>query len=262
MITLHAGEHTPVDVKATIFPDKTSQVWCLPESLLQEIYKENKCTVTWNFEKEEEFLHLSQLKMLLDTYTENVFLEMPYLPYARQDKRIDNNATFSLHTFAKLLNTLNFNEVKVVDAHSIRAFEIKNLEVVSARKYILQALDATKASLILFPDSGAMKRYSAYNLQDYCYATKVRNQLTGKIERLDIHGDVKDQNLLVVDDLCDGGATFILVAKEALAQGAKEVNLYVSHGIFSQGVDVLRNAGINRIFTYKGEVHLPVKEAV
>ena len=47
--------------------------------------------------------------------------------------------------------------------------------------------------------------------------------------------------------------TFKLLAKDLLAAGAKEVNLFVTHGIFSKGLRTLRNSGINRIFTKDGE---------
>jgi len=58
---------------------------------------------------------------------------------------------------------------------------------------------------------------------------------------------------MIVDDICDGGATFILLAKELYAAGAKEVNLFVTHGIFSKGLIPLYEAGIKRIFTQDGE---------
>ena len=60
----------------------------------------------------------------------------------------------------------------------------------------------------------------------------------------------------MVDDLCDGGATFILLAKELLSKGAKEVHLFVSHGIFSRGLGVLFDAGIKRVFVKDGEMHV------
>lgn len=78
------------EVDTTIFPDKTSQVWKLPDDLLETVYKNNEAQVTWDFESESEFLWLAQLKTLLDTYTKNVNLSIPYLPYGRQDKRVEN----------------------------------------------------------------------------------------------------------------------------------------------------------------------------
>jgi len=59
--------------------------------------------------------------------------------------------------------------------------------------------------------------------------------------------------VLIVDDICDGGMTFKLLARDLLAAGAKEVHPYVTHGIFSKGLDTLKESGIGRFFTYKGE---------
>lgn len=255
MISINGIGFTP-----TVFPDGTSQMWKLPEKALDVLYKEGVCTIKWDFESEAEFIHLAQLKTLLDTYCPVINLDMPYLPYARQDKRIDNNSTFALHTFAKLLNSLNFNQVTVLDAHNnFRANMINGLVDGSPKRHISYAQQTLDVDLLLFPDAGAKLRYEAYSLEmcwpKSVYADKVREQATGLIKGITIVGKVKGKKLLIVDDICDGGMTFILVAKEALAQGAKEVHLYVTHGIFSKGLAPLLESGIKRIFTHKGEVN-------
>ncbi len=61
-----------------------------------------------------------------------------------------------------------------------------------------------------------------------------------------------DQKVLICDDLADGGATFIRIM-DMLRPLSKEVTLYVTHGIFSKGLKVLKDSGINRIFTQYGE---------
>ena len=250
MISLNGTKITP-----TIFPDGTSQVWHLPEPLLESVYKDYAASILWEFESEAEFLHLAQLKTLVDTYAPVVNLEMPYCPYARQDKRIDNESTFALTTFARLLNALSFNQVTVIDAHNNpRANAINNLVDKSPRGFIEDALKATKADLILFPDAGAVTRYASYDLCDYVYAEKVREQSTGRIVSIEFKGGVAGKRLLICDDLCDAGGTFKMVAEHALLQGAKEVHLYISHGLFTKGIQTLRDSGIKRIWTRKGEI--------
>ncbi len=245
-----------VFVTPTVFPDKTSQVWKLPSELLDLVYKENSAIVLWDFESEAELIHVAQVKTLLDTLTDNVILSMPYLPYGRQDKRISNESTFALRSFAGLINAMKFSRVSVLDAHNHdRARMIDNLEDRSARKSIEDALDALGpfgVDTILFPDSGALVRYrNGINMPVRC-ADKIRDQETGNILGIKIIGSVKGKKLLIVDDICDGGATFIALA--AAAKEAKSISLYVTHGIFSRGTKVLFDAGINRIFTYKGEI--------
>ena len=65
--------------------------------------------------------------------------------------------------------------------------------------------------------------------------------------------DIQNKTILIIDDICDGGMTFKLTAERLKELGAKEVHLYVTHGIFSKGLETLRESGIDRIFTRKGE---------
>jgi ribose-phosphate pyrophosphokinase len=249
-----------VRIRPTEFPDKTSQVWKLPDDLLESLYKEGMCTVRWVFESEAEFMHLAQLKTLLDTRCQYITLDMPYLPYARQDKWVDNKTTFALRTFANLLNSLNFTEVHVLDAHNnLRANAILNLVDESPKKHIEAAFKRSGAGLILFPDAGAQLRYDAYKVGPSIYANKKRDQLSGKIIEVTFEGSVVGRKVLIVDDICDGGMTFKLIAEAALKPekngqgGALEVHLYVTHGIFSQGLKTLRDSGIKRIWSSNKE---------
>ena len=57
---------------------------------------------------------------------------------------------------------------------------------------------------------------------------------------------LSNRRILIVDDICDGGATFVGLAKELRAAGAKKVYLYVTHGIFSKGLPL---EGIDKVFT-------------
>jgi len=61
--------------------------------------------------------------------------------------------------------------------------------------------------------------------------------------------------VLIIDDICDGGRTFIEITKLLLQAGVESVSLHVSHGLFSQGIDVLKEAGIKTVYTAKGKVY-------
>jgi len=239
-------------INVTMFPDNTSQVWKLPEQLLN---KTNYVYVTWEFSHEGEFMHLAQLKMLLDKYNFRSDLSIKYLPYARQDKPISNDTTFALYAFARLLNTLEFSRVYLQDPHSKVAERMINNSVVDYyEKEIKQTFDLTNSDIMCYPDSGARNKYSIlFPYITAIYGEKDRNPLTGWIEKYNLKGDPKGKSVLIVDDICDGGMTFILLTKELLKAGAKEVNLYVTHGIFSKGLGCLKESGINRIFTADGE---------
>lgn len=236
-------------VLATQFPDKTSQVWKLPEKMFQA---ENE--IIWTFEHESEFIILAQLQFLLKSRNCAANLTMPYLPYARQDKAINNAETFALRPFLSMIAQLNFKTVSAFDPHneSVVHEYLNNFVALSPLNEINAAIKTVQPDLICYPDAGARTRYSKIIDFPSSYATKVRDQTTGVILSMQISGDYKDKTILIVDDICDGGMTFINIA--AALKDAKEINLYISHGIFSKGTDVLRQAGIKRIFTQYGEI--------
>ena len=256
MIKLGFKEITP-----TIFPDKTSQVWNI------KIPKDKISVITWNFESENELIHVMQLNDLLKSHNKTVRLAMPYLPYARQDKPINNENTFALETFAKIINAGEFEVVFVEDVHSSKAKDlIKNLFNSDPITDILTAKNLLKASTLAFPDVGAKERYLNNVLKEWSknpniiIGNKVRNQKTGYIEKYDYNrlnwkeDEGLEKPILIIDDICDGGMTFKLLAEQLIKDGAKDVNLYITHGIFSKGIQTLRDSGIKRIFTRKGEI--------
>lgn len=239
-------------IEPTIFPDKTSQIWNIPRTTNIEH------EILWLFEGEAEFMWLAQLTSLLRRMNPfcDLYLEMPYLPYARQDKYICNNECFSLTVFAKLLNYLKFKQIFVTDVHShIAKDRIKKLRNIKPDDQILHAKSEVLPQIICYPDIGAFWRY--YNGEDEICITgqKERDPSTGKITNYTLDGSISHgSKVLIIDDICDGGATFIMLADLLFKDGASEVSLYVTHGLFSKGIRVLRDAGIKRIFTRHGEV--------
>lgn len=255
MITLNGQP-----VNTTLFPDNTSQVWHLPEYLFEA--DSNWVHIVWDFQHEGEFMQLAQLKNLLDKYGIRAALRLEYLPYGRQDKNISNDTTFALHSFAHLLNVLKFDEVICMDPHSaIAEASIKNFRAVYPTKMLEDVILETITTLVCYPDKGALVKYREVYKgiveDEYIYGEKVRDQLTGKITKYEIinkRHNLKEHNVLLVDDIVDGGMTFKILANGLLDAGAKEVNLFVSHGIFSKGLKTLLESGIKRVFTKDGEI--------
>ena len=239
-------------INITKFPDGTTQVWKLDEHLLD-------CpvaNVVWEFTHEGEFMYLAQLKELLDHYDIESTLYLPFLPYARQDKPIGNNTTFALKTFVKLLNSLSFRKVVILDPHSDEAKSVNNHLFHYPVARVRQTMRIVNADCILFPDHGAFNRYES--IYDFCPDTlvgeKARDQHTGQLTQMRIPGihHKYRRRVLIVDDICDGGATFSLAAN-TLKPYAEDINLFVTHGIFSKGLRPLIDSGFKRIFTAKGE---------
>ncbi len=228
----------------TIFPDNTSQVWKLPNALLEA----DEFFIEWYFEQERELFDLFSLRQLFLTKPFNLYI--PYLPYARQDKEPGNDTTFNLTTFAKLLNMLNCASVTSVDVHSpVAASLINNFHNKDITPIIKGLVYNLKIDYIVYPDKGAWKRYN-FHFPNTIIFDKIRDQLTGEIkgheiiieEGLDLGGR---NNMLIVDDLCDGGATFLgMVDKLKEEYSNVNAHLYVTHGLFSKGKKILEDTGL------------------
>ncbi len=236
------GKFLEIPFETSIFPDQTSQVWKIQ---LKKPIESNQFQILWIFDSEVELFHVLQLNRLLKfEYDGNVLLEIPYLPYARQDKEINNESTWALHLFSEILKSAQFQEVRTFDQHSAQYFTNQ-----SAQAFHQEVINH---DIICFPDKGARTRYPHLYEMPYVFFDKVRNQLTGQIEglTLSLNGqNISGKSIVIVDDLCDGGGTFVHATRELEKHRPLSVDLCVSHGLFSKGQRVLLDAGIRKIFT-------------
>lgn len=180
---------------------------------------------------------------------DRVRLFIPCLFGQRSDRRFDHRQSFDLKIIAEFINSCNFTEVTIFDPHSnISLALINNSVKKSPDFYITESLYNIESAYkhvnehyltLVSPDAGAYKKVFTYGEEcnlPVVAAVKHRD-LEGKVD-LTFTGDVKDRECLIIDDLCDGGYTFIVLAKKLREQGATKVYLYVSHGYFSKGLDV------------------------
>ena len=164
-------------------------------------------------------------------------LVMPYVPYARQDRRCHPGDAESLKVFCSLINNLKFDSVLVTDCHSSVGIALLN-NVVAIPQLVASAnVDLPEFDAVVAPDSGATAKASSFANHYNKPLIQCLKTRSGDIIDITVFGDVKGKKLLIVDDICDGGGTFISLAKE-LAE-AESLHLYVTHGIFSKGKNVL-----------------------
>lgn len=212
--------------------------------------------IVWHYENDAE---LFTIMCIRDYYASHkAILYIPYLPHARMDRVKNPEDVFTLRTFARVINSMNFERVYVWDAHSnVGPALIDRCHDVNALTWIQEAitqLGCTKENICLFfPDEGAQKRYGAM-FPDYiqAFGIKKRNWETMRIEGYDIIGEenIKDKCVLIVDDICSYGNTFTHAAGALITAGAKEVNLYVTHceDAISKG-NIFKDERINKVFT-------------
>jgi ribose-phosphate pyrophosphokinase len=187
----------------------------------------------------------------------NFDLVMPYIPYARQDRQCVDGESFTLKVFTDLINAANFDKIYVIDAHSDVAPALLNNSVnLSNEPYVQLAYYAIGIPevILVSPDSGANKKVNKLfdNLKVFERVVKCdkrRNMATGELSFFEVFSDdLGGKPCLIVDDICDGGRTFVGIAEELKKKNAGDIYLYVTHGIFSYGTEELAR-NFKKVFT-------------
>lgn len=185
----------------------------------------------------------------------SVYLTIPYFPFARQDRVTVPGEPHALQAITQVINMLNFVQVAVMDPHSdvlSALFPPGKLRIVTQAEVWKDlgayAIIGNRAGLVS-PDAGAAKKI--YNLSSrlswgVIEASKDRNPVTGKLSGCSVPYTSETlnsfQELYVVDDICDGGGTFIQLAETLRESGyLGKLFLCVTHGIFSKGMEVLES---------------------
>ena len=209
---------------------------------------------------------LGQIKNMIDNVqfesrhldTLKVHCELGYMPFSRYDRSMFKNDAFSLKLVCNMINDMKFDRVIVRDPHSnVTELLLNNIVIIPQEECIMAySFDfKSRYDAIVSPDAGALKKIEKvakrldFDFTKIINCGKVRDIKTGNIIRTDVYDNVQDKKLLLVDDICDGGRTFIQLAKILKEKGAKSVDLYVTHGMFFYGFDVLYEE-IDNIYCY------------
>ena len=199
-----------------------------------------------------EIMELAQLIDAIDhaSGTKHITLTLPYLPYGRADRRFTNGDCHGLRVFLWQLGQM-VDEIVTLDAHSdksdtlcmITEIHFTNVSPMPIVNQVINKLDGTTdigttviTTGILLPDAGAGR----YGIRTDLIASKKRDPETGKLLGFTVPAkeEFKCDNVLIVDDICDGGGTFIGIADQMKDYGL-DLYLYVTHGIFSKGFSEL-----------------------
>jgi len=184
-------------------------------------------------------------------------LYLTYIPYARQDRVCNEGESLSVKVFADIINSQNYKEVVVFDPHSdVSTALLNNVKILKQcdiAKNIFNGTISQKFDYIISPDAGSMKKCSELGklvYRDVIVAEKVRDIKTGKILKTVVNTEknLTGTSVIIVDDICDGGMTFIELAKVLKEKGVSFIGLYVTHGIFSKGFEVFGGL-IDHIYT-------------
>ena len=188
---------------------------------------------------------------LRNTGIKNIQLYTPYFMGARSDRRFtEGDANYLKQVICPIINSQKFESVTILDPHSdVLEACLYNFVKISNHDIVKQSLtaidnknDAQDRIVLVSPDAGAYKKIfdvaQKFGINKIITATKVRDVRTGKIlhteiPTLDQHEDLQ---YVIIDDICDGGRTFLELAKAIHdSRPTAKVYLVVTHGIFSNG---------------------------
>ncbi|KRD62651.1 phosphoribosylpyrophosphate synthetase [Flavobacterium sp. Root935] len=173
-------------------------------------------------------------------------LFIPYFPAARQDRVMIPGEPLSVKVYADIINALQLNKVFVFDAHSeVTPALLSNSTVIPNYTFIKEVLNRIGENVkLISPDGGALKKI--YKVSEFLGGAEVvecsksRDVKTGRLSGFKVYeDDLQGIDCLIVDDICDGGGTFVGLAEELKNKNAGKLYLAVSHGIFNKGFEVL-----------------------
>jgi ribose-phosphate pyrophosphokinase len=190
--------------------------------------------------------HLMELLIIIDALRRSsarrITAVMPYYGYARQDRRTGPRTPISAKLVANLLTNAGASRVLTLDLHAaqIQGFfdiPVDNLfaEPVFS-KHIKETL-TNRNLTVVSPDVGGVVRARAVARRidaDLAIIDK-RRERAGVSEVMNVIGDVKNADCILIDDIVDSAGTLCNAAVALMDQGAKSVSAYVTHGVLSGG---------------------------
>ena len=183
---------------------------------------------------------LLSIDALKRSSAKNITAVIPYFGYARQDRKVVPRTSISAKLVSNLITKAGADRVVTVDLHAgqIQGFfdiPVDNLFATPIFARHIRKKIKTKKIICVAPDVGGTERARALGklLNVGLAIVDKRRPKPGQSEVMNVIGDVKDQTCIIVDDIIDSGGTIINAAKALKGRGAKEVYVYITHGVLS-----------------------------
>ncbi|MEZ0541994.1 ribose-phosphate diphosphokinase [Fibrella arboris] len=193
---------------------------------------------------------------------------LPYFPAARQDRLMVPGEPLSVRVYADLINAQQYERVYVFDPHSdVTPALLNKVQVLTNQAFVAQVLTQVDPGSVCLvsPDAGALKKIhklsTALGGVPVVVCDKERDVRTGALTGFRVFADdLTGRHCLIVDDICDGGGTFVGLAAELRKLNPASVSLAVSHGIFSKGLAPLTSV-LDQVYTTDSFSTLPPANA-
>jgi len=190
--------------------------------------------------------HLMELLIIIDALRRSsarrITAVIPYFGYARQDRKPGPRTPISAKLVANLITRAGVDRVLTLDLHAGQIqgfFDIPTDNLFSAPvmvRDIKEHLDGGNR-MVVSPDVGGVVRARALakRIDAPLAIVDKRRERPGESEVMNIIGDVSGRSCILVDDIVDSGGTLVNAAEALLANGAREVYAYITHGVLSGG---------------------------
>ncbi len=213
---------------------------------------------------------LLSIDALKRSSAKNITAVIPYFGYARQDRKVVPRTSISAKLVSNLIAKAGADRVVTVDLHSgqIQGFfdiPVDNLFATPIfARHIKKKLKRNNI-ICVAPDVGGTARARALGKLlnvDLAIVDK-RRPAPGKSEVMNVIGNVKNKTCVLVDDIIDSGGTIVNAASELKKRGAKDVHVYVTHGVLSgNAVEKIKKSSIkNLVVTDTIDNSMKVKKA-
>ena len=203
--------------------------------------------------------NLMELLLCIDALkrssAKNITAVIPYFGYARQDRKVVPRTSISAKLVSNLITKAGADRVVTVDLHAgqIQGFfdiPVDNLFATPLFARHVRKKIKSKKIICIAPDVGGTERARALGklLGVGLAIVDKRRPKPGKSKVMNVIGDVKDQTCIIVDDIIDSGGTIVNAAKALKERGAKEVYVYITHGVLSgDAVKKIKNSVIKNL---------------
>ena len=208
-----------------------------------------------NHQPNDWFLELAIInEALYNSSASEITDVLPYLRFSRQDRKDRSRVGINAKVLAELIN-LHADRVMTIEVHSPQVALGYSIPFDSLYSfptvidYLMKEHAPILKNLVLMsPDSGGVKRVEgfrnklSYNMieSDMAIGYKYRKK-EGEVSELRMIGEVRDKNVLIIDDIIDSGSTLTEVAKELKRRKARKIYAFATHGLFTEGVKVVQN---------------------
>ncbi|MBE7515839.1 MAG: ribose-phosphate pyrophosphokinase [Chloracidobacterium sp.] len=202
--------------------------------------------------------HLMELLIMIDAFTrasaERVTAVIPYFGYARSDKKDRPRVPIAAKMAANIITKAGAHRVLTIDLHAsqIQGFFDIPVDHLYAAPVVVDYFNRNPIDnlIVVAPDTGGAERARAYakRLDAGLALCDKRRERANEADVMNIVGDVRSKNCLIIDDMCDTGGTICKVAEALHRSGADQISACFTHGVLSgNAIDNITNSHLTKV---------------